>query len=153
MNTHLVVRPLEPQDAGAVTNFLTAQPEDYVRFFYALRAEEAEIASLLAAAERDYFGGVFWAGDLICIFMLRGWDEGYEIPSFGLVVSATRQGREVLSVALESAKLIARLAGCDRMMCKVHPDNQAATRGALKNGFAPDREEAGSGNVIYFLAL
>ena len=85
--------------------------------------------------------------------MLRGWDEGYDTPSFGLVVSAGSQGREVLTIALESAKLIARLAGCERMMCKVHPDNTAAVRGALKNGFVPHRDEPESGNMIYYLAL
>ena len=85
--------------------------------------------------------------------MLRGWDAGYDIPSFGLVVAADQRGREVLTVALEAAKLISRLAGADRMMCKVHPENIAATRGALRLGWVAESEEPETGNLIYYLDL
>lgn len=153
MDTRLVFRPLGAADAAAIVGFLSRQPPDYVRFFYAFGADEPAVARMLEAAVSDVYSGIFLGDDLICVFMLRGWDAGFEIPSFGLVVGADRQGREVLTVALEAAKLITRLAGADRMMCKVHPDNSAATRGALKNGFVPDREEDGTGNIIYYLPL
>jgi RimJ/RimL family protein N-acetyltransferase len=151
--TDFLLRPLVPADAGAVASLLASQPAEYLRFFYAFGADEAAIAETLKSRRKDVYSGLYWKGGLVCVFMLRGWDSGFEIPSFGLVVAAGHRGREVLTVALEAAKLIARLAGSDRMMCKVHPDNAAATRGALRLGFVAESEEAGTGNIVYYLEL
>lgn len=151
--TDFLLRPMRPEDAPLVATLLESQPAEYLRFFYAFGADEAAIAEILETRKRDVYSGLFWKGALVCIFMLRGWDEGYPIPSFGLVVAADQRGREVLTVAFEAARLISRLAGADRMMCKVHPDNIAATRGALRLGFVAVSDEPETGNVVYHLDL
>ena len=151
--TDFLLRPMMPGDAPLIARLLESQPAEYLRFFYAFGADEAAIAEILERREKDVYSGLFWRGELVCVFMLRGWDEGYPIPSFGLVVAADHRGREVLTVALEAAKLISRLAGADRMMCKVHPDNIAATRGALRLGFVAASEEPETGNLVYHLDL
>lgn len=151
--TDFLLRPLTPADAAAVVSLLSSQPAEYLRFFYAFGADEAAVADILKLRRKDVYSGLYWQERLVCVFMLRGWDSGYRIPSFGLVVAADHRGREVLTVALEAAKLISRLAGSDRMMCKVHPDNVSATRGALRLGFVAESEEAETGNIIYYLEL
>ncbi len=151
--TDFLLRPMMPDDAALIAGLLESQPTEYLRFFYAFGADESAIAEILKSREKDVYSGLFWRDDLACVFMLRGWDAGYEIPSFGLVVAADHRGREVLTVALEAAKLITRLAGVERMMCKVHPENIAATRGALRLGFVAELEEAETGNLIYYLDL
>lgn len=151
--TDFLLRPLAPADAALVADLLSQQPQDYLRFFYAFGADDAAIAAILRDREKDVYSGLFWQGQLVCMFMLRGWDAGHSIPSFGLVVSAEFRGREVLTVALEAAKLISRLSGADRMMCKVHPENIAGTRGALRLGFAAASEEPETGNIVYYLEL
>ncbi|HYI41896.1 MAG TPA: GNAT family N-acetyltransferase [Allosphingosinicella sp.] len=151
--TDFLLRPMIPSDAASIAGLLQSQPAEYLRFFYAFGADEAAIAEILKSREKDVYSGLFWQGALICVFMLRGWDEGYDIPSFGLVVAADRRGREVLTVAMEAAKLISRLAGADRMMCKVHPGNVGATRGALRLGWIADCEEPETGNLIYYFDL
>jgi RimJ/RimL family protein N-acetyltransferase len=147
------LRPLAVADAPLVAALMAAQPPDYVRFFHVFGADEAAIAANIARLDRDVYAGLFWEGALICVFLLRGWDEGYAVPTFGLVVARDHRGREVLTVALEAARLIARMHGATRMMCKVHPDNRAATKAALRLGFRPDREEAETGNLVYYLEL
>ena len=129
------------------------EPADYLRFFHAFGADEAAIEEILTSRKKDVYSGLFWRETLVCVFMLRGWDEGYAIPSFGLVVAADRRGREVLTVAMEAAKLISRLAGADRMMCKVHPENVGATRGALRLGWIAESEEPETGNLVYYFDL
>jgi RimJ/RimL family protein N-acetyltransferase len=151
--TDFLLRPMVPGDAALVAGLLESQPAEYLRFFYAFGADEAAIAEILKSREKDVYSGLFWQGALVCVFMLRGWDAGYDIPSFGLVVAADQRGREVLTVALEAAKLISRLAGADRMMCKVHPENVAATRGALRLGWIAESEEPETGNLVYYLDL
>ena len=112
--------------------------------------DKHEIARLLAARERDVYSGMFWRGELVGFLMLRGWDAGYEVPSFGLVVGAEHRGFYFMRMGLEAAKLTCRLAGVRRMMAKMHPDN-LSTRGMRRFGFVQTGIEPGTGNVIYHM--
>jgi RimJ/RimL family protein N-acetyltransferase len=147
------LRPLNPADAAAAAELIASQPDDYARFFYAFGTDAPALATTLGAVEKDVYAGLFWGEKLICVYMLRGWDAGYAVPTFGLIVDAEHRGQRVLTVALEAAKLTARLKGADRLMVKVHPDNEAGTAGALRLGFVPSSDEPETGNIIYHLGL
>lgn len=149
----LTLRPLEPADAPLVADLIASQPSGYLRFFYAFGSDEAAIAEILCARERDVYSGMFWEDRLVSIFMLRGWDAGFETPTFGVIVCADHRGREVGRVVMEAAKTISRLSGAKRIMAKIHPDNIATTRGGLREGFVPTSEVDASGNIIYYLEL
>lgn len=148
----LTIRALGVEDAAAVSGLLRAQPPEYARFFYAFGRGEEEIARVLAARERDVYSGMFWRGELAAVFMLRGWDAGYEVPSFGVLVDAKRRGRAFMRIALDVAKLTCRLSGATRLMAKIHPDN-VSPRGARRLGFVQTGVEAETGNVVYHMEL
>ena len=148
----LTVRELRAEDAGLVSALLKSQPTEYARFFYAFSFEEADIARLLSARERDVYSGVFWRGRLAGVFMLRGWDAGYEVPSFGVLIDERHRGGAFMRLALDMAKMICRLSGAPRLMAKIHPDN-VSPRGARRLGFTPVGVEAESGNVVYHMEL
>lgn len=131
---------------------LRAQPPEYARFFYAFSFEVKEIARILATRERDVYMGVYWRDELLAFFMLRGWDAGYEVPSFGVFVDEKQRGRELMKITLDVAKLICRLAGAPRLMAKIHPDN-VSPRGARRLGLMQTGVEAHTGNIIYHLDL
>lgn len=146
------IRPLRVEDAAAVSGFLRSQPPEYARFFYAFGSGEEEIARILAARERDVYSGMFWRGELAAFFMLRGWDAGYEVPSFGVLVDMRHRGRAFMRIALDVAKLVCRLSGAKRLMAKIHPDN-VSPRGARRLGFVQTGVEAETGNVVYHMDL
>lgn len=146
------IRELGVGDAAAVSGLLQAQPPEYARFFYAFGSGEDEIARILAARARDIYSGIFWRGELAAVFMLRGWDAGYEVPSFGVLVDVRHRGRAFMRISLDVAKLICRLSGAQRMMAKIHPDN-VSPRGARRLGFVQTGVEAESGNVVYHMEL
>ena len=146
------IRELRGGDAAAVSALLRAQPPEYARFFYAFGSGEDEIASILAARERDVYSGIFWRGELAAVFMLRGWDAGYEVPSFGVLVDVKHRGRAFMRIALDVAKLICRLSGAPRLMAKIHPDN-VSPRGARRLGLVQTGHEAETGNVVYHIDL
>ena len=146
------IRALGVEDAAAVSGLLRAQPPEYARFFYAFGSGEEEIARILAARERDVYSGVFWRGELAAVFMLRGWDAGYEVPSFGVLVDVKHRGRAFMRISLDVAKLICRLSGATRLMAKIHPDN-VSPRGARRLGFVQTGVEAETGNVVYHMEL
>lgn len=150
--TDFIIRPLGVEDAAAVSALLRAQPPEYVRFFYAFGFGEEEIARILAARRRDIYSGMFWRGELAAFFMLRGWDAGYEVPSFGVLVGVKHRGHAFMRIALDVAKLVSRLSGAPRLMAKIHPDN-VSPRGARRLGLVQTGFEAETGNVIYHIDL
>ena len=150
--TDFTIRPLRGADAGAVSAMLRAQPPEYARFFYAFGSGEEEIARILAGRKRDVYSGMFWRGELAGFFMLRGWDAGYEVPSFGVLVDVNHRGRAFMRISLDVAKLICRLSGTPRLMAKIHPDN-VSPRGARRLGFTQVGVEAETGNVVYHMEL
>ncbi len=146
------IRALRAEDAAEVSGLLRAQPREYARFFYAFGSGEDEIARILSARERDVYSGVFWQGELAAVFMLRGWDAGYDVPAFGVLVDVRHRGRAFMRISLDVAKLICRLSGATRLMAKIHPEN-VSPRGARRLGFAQTGVEPETGNVIYHMEL
>ena len=147
-----IIRPLGVEDAAAVSGLLRAQPPEYARFFYAFGFDEEAVARVLGARVKDVYSGIFWRGELACFFMLRGWDAGYEVPSFGVLVDVRHRGRAFMRIALDVAKLVCRLTGAPRLMAKIHPDN-VSPRGARRLGLAQTGFEEETGNVIYHIEL
>lgn len=149
---YLTVRSLRIEDSAAVCTLLKAQTPRYARFFYAFSFEEADIGRMLAERDRDVYSGVFWQGELVGVFFLRGWDAGYEVPSFGVLIDEQHRGGAFMRLSLEMAKLICRLSGAPRLMAKIHPDN-VSPRGARRLGLVQTGVETETGNVIYHMEL
>lgn len=150
--TELEIRPLRVEDAAAVSSMLRAQPPEYARFFYAFDFSEDQISDLLRKNIRDVYSGMFWRGELAGIFMLRGWDAGYEIPSFGVFVAEKYRGGAFMRISLDVAKLICRLSGAPRLMATIHPDN-VSPRGATRLGFVRTGKRGDTGNIVYHMDL
>lgn len=107
---------------------------------------------MLSAYREDVYSGVFWQEKLVGVFMLRGWDEGYEIPSFGALIDEKYRGGAFMRLTLDTAKLICEFAGAKRIMAKIHPDN-VSPRGANRLGWVRTGVEAATGNIIYHMEL
>ncbi len=146
---HLSIRPLESGDAPRLSAMLRAQQTEYARFFHPFNFDERTIARVLADNRQDVYAGVYLREQLVVFFMLRGWDEGFEIPAFGILVDEKHRGDGLEMLSLETAKVICKLRGASRMMLKMHPENISAKAVARKIGFFHVGEETESGNLIY----
>lgn len=147
-NDYFTVRPLEIDDARDVADLLQRQPPEYSRFFYAFASSEPAIAALLAARVKDCYAGLYWNGAMVGFYMLRGWDAGYEVPSFGILIDDKHRGGSFMRISLDIAKMTARLAGAPRLMAKIHPDN-VSPLGAKRLGLVETGREEVTGNIIY----
>ncbi len=152
LNNSFTIRPLEPTDAAAIAGFMRSQSPEYLRFFHAFGSDETAIAEMLSASGMDVYSGVFWQGNLAGVFMLRGWDAGYEVPSFGVLIDEKYRGGAFMRLTLDAAKLICRLSGVKRLMAKIHPEN-VSPRGARRLGLHQTDVEESTGNIIYHLEL
>ena len=60
--------------------------------------------------------------------MLRGWDEGYEVPSLGIYVRAEARRLGLGRLLMLYLHAAARLRGASKIRLKVYRDNAAARR-------------------------
>jgi perosamine synthetase len=122
------VRVLRSGDGAALTEFFTAIAADAetIRHFHP-HPWDAKTAHRIASGNgRDVYLGLFAGSWLVGYAMLRGWDEGYERPSFGVAVHPHFRGRGAGSRLLAAALEIARERGSPVVMLKVHRDNARA---------------------------
>jgi RimJ/RimL family protein N-acetyltransferase len=65
---------------------------------------------------------------IVAYGLLRGWDDGYDVPSLGIYVRADVQGRGYGRRMMESLHQAALDRGADRVRLRVHPGNERARR-------------------------
>lgn len=153
MERNLTIRSLGAEDAAELTSMLLSQSSEYIRFFYPFRFEQHAISDILADQGQDVYMGMYWQGQLAGFFMLRGWNEGYRVPAYGIIIDGKYRGYGLEMVSLDVAKILCRLRGAEQIMLKMHPDNFSAKGVARKIGFVQTGIEHGSGNIIYHMDI
>jgi ribosomal protein S18 acetylase RimI-like enzyme len=122
------VRLLGPADRAELERFFRAnnRPAVTAQFHpFPLTDERAEF--ITCAPHRDEYCGAFSReGRIVGMVMLRGWDEGYEVPSLGVVVGVAHQGRGIGRRLCAWAIGRAREKGCRRVRLTVQPGNARA---------------------------
>lgn len=82
-----------------------------------------------------YFGLLRNRVEMIGYFMLRGWDEGYEIPAIGLCVLDAYQGIGLGRLIMNHLEAHAQLNGASKVMLKVTKQNKTAINLYESQGF------------------
>jgi len=87
----------------------------------------------------DWYSGAFLKSiqgeKIIAYVMLRGWDEGFAIPSFGVCVLPSYQKKGIGYLLLYLSIVTARVRGSPAIRLKVYPRNQPAVNFYRKMGF------------------
>jgi len=131
------IRRLTAADAPALAEFFAALNADAetVRLFHPhpFTAEEAD--RVCDASRRDlYFAA--WDGDEVVGYsMLRGWEEGYEVPSFGVCVHPQRRGTGLGGELTRHAVEHCRALGVQTMRLTVFKENRRAAQLYRNLGF------------------
>jgi RimJ/RimL family protein N-acetyltransferase len=128
------ITPLTVDLAMAFETMMSAEPAAYMASFTAFR-EPSSLVDAVANARRDKY----WSGHLDRVlsgfYCLRGMDDGYDRPSFGVYVGREFAGRGVATTLLRHAVDWCATHGVERMMLKVSTDNPVAYGLYLKCGF------------------
>lgn len=74
-------------------------------------------------------------GEISGYGMLRGWEEGYKIPSLGILIHPGLRGKGLGEKFMGFLHEQARKKGADRVMLKVYPDNKKAVSLYEKMGY------------------
>jgi ribosomal protein S18 acetylase RimI-like enzyme len=135
----LATQRLSAADAERLGDFfelLRADPET-TRFFHPHPLTKAFAVSLCArqgsCLDRYYI--THYDGRIAGYSMLRGWDEGYETPSFGGCTHPEMRGAGLGHLLLSHAIAESRTAGARRLRLTVYKENVRALHLYRKFGF------------------
>lgn len=133
--TNCLFKELSVKDAPELTQFFAEQPPGYLTHFHPFSFDLETIIKQLSLKKLDCWEGVFDGAKLAGIYMLRGFDEGYKRPSFGLCIGAEYSGKGLGAAAMTRAILWCREHSVQEIMLKVHPRNKKAVHLYEKAGF------------------
>jgi ribosomal protein S18 acetylase RimI-like enzyme len=95
-----------------------------------------EQASIIAHyGGRDYYAAMLIGVEMAAYGMLRGWDEGFEIPSLGIVVGASHRGLGLGRGMMDYLHAVARDRGTRTIRLKVYKTNAVAARLYRRMGY------------------
>ena len=89
---------------------------------------DSEAERICSLVGNDKYVALSSDGDFLGYGMLRGWDEGFSIPSLGIYVAPELRGTGAARLMMQHLHLIARLAGATQVRLKVYRENFSAYR-------------------------
>lgn len=145
------IRLLDAGDLDALAEFFerVSSDEQTARFFqpFPLTADQARAIVEAAESGPNLFAGAFEADRIVGFAMLRGFDEGYPSPAFGLCVDPGARGRGIGGALVEWAASEAARIGAPAVVLKVSDDNVDARRLYESHGFEFTGERAANGEL------
>jgi GNAT superfamily N-acetyltransferase len=84
--------------------------------------------------------------------MLRGWDDGYLVPSLGMYILPEYRGRGMSQALMIFLHAAARLRNASRVRLKVYPQNERARRLYESMGYSFECEPQ-SGQLVGYVTL
>lgn len=148
------IRPLAPEDSVGWAHLLESQTKEYRRSFFPFGEESAEaLKTVLAAARKDLYWGVYLGEKMVGFVMLRGPDAGYERPSLGLLICESVRGMGLGRLAMQVAISQCRIEQVMNIMLKVAPDNHAAKLLYESMGFVAEGSCENTGHLQMNLEL
>jgi GNAT superfamily N-acetyltransferase len=126
----LTLQPIGASDADRLSTFFAEIANDgpTVQFFHPhpMTREQASALCVSGAARRDRYSIATHLTGVVAYSMLRGWDEGYDVPSFGGCVGPAFRGVGLGRWILVKAMHESRMLGAQRLRLTVYKANTAA---------------------------
>lgn len=103
------------------------------RFFHPHRFDRATLEALCRGGPDPQRHDEYWVAvtpdETVAAYgMLRGWSEGYAVPSLGIAVHRDWRGRGLARRMMQHLHDVARSRGAERVRLKAYPENRAAIR-------------------------
>lgn len=151
-----VLRAVEDGDGDALAAFLEANDVPAVTATFDPFAMTRATAERILGEPREdrYYGAFAHDGRMVALSMLRGWDEGYEVPSLGIVVDHRCHGRGIGRTLTEWTLERARETAAPSVRLSVYADNAPARHIYDRLGFAEtERVERDGGRESIVMVL
>ena len=139
----MIVRPVQPGDFEALAGFLEANNiSEVTGQFHPFPLTEETARTICRADTRDRYFVVADGAEIRGLAMLRGWDEGFDIPSLGILIDIRYRGRGLGRRASQFVIDEARRAGCATVRLSVYASNTPAVSLYVSLGFVETNRHA-----------
>ncbi len=144
------IRSLDATDASDLYKMIIDSEHHYYQYFTAFKITQEVISGFLSKAIKDQYLGFFIKKTLIGFFMLRGLDEGYQIPSYGVFISKKYQSVGLARLSVIYSISFCKLNRIEKLMLKVHPSNTAALKLYRDLGFVETHIDPSNNNLVFY---
>lgn len=121
----MIVKPIQAIEIGSLRQLFLDLDQDANFTPHSFGSAEAD--RLRNYVGRDLYRVVEAAdANLVAYGMLRGWDEGFPVPSLGIAVRVAYRGRGIGRFLLEELHALAKDAGALQVRLRVNPNNLPA---------------------------
>ena len=128
---------------------LSKENKSYLCYFTAFNKPNKSLSEQIKLAKKDKYFCLSKNNQVIGFYCLRGLDENYTIPSFGLYITSENNGKGYGSLALKSAQEWCKRNLIKVLMLKVDKNNIKALHMYEKNGFKFKQNCNNSGQLIF----
>jgi len=149
----LEIIELTSDSASILSQKLLEESKDYIGHFIPFDFSESSVKKILSEKKSDKYFGLFINKELIGFYMLRGFDEGYETPSYGVWISSGYSNKGLSTLTLYHAFSFCKINKIKTLMLKVHPDNSIAKNLYEKVGFKQTGFDEKINNLIYHKSI
>lgn len=113
-------------------------------FFHPHKADEASLRGLAQDIGADIHVLFVQGREVLAYGLLRGWNEGYAVPSLGIAVHPEARAGGIGRLMMEYLETMARHRGSPAVRLRVHKDNARARAMYERRGYhmAPDESDA-----------
>ena len=134
--TRLLIEPLQPAYCASLARLLEDNDrEEIIDHFHPFPMTRETAERLCLGQFKDCYYISFLDNAMVGLAMLRGWDEGYEVPSFGVFVDYRYRGLGLGRVLTDYAMIDAKLKGCAKVRLTVYESNVRGWRLYTSLGF------------------
>ncbi len=125
----ITIRMFDCRDFDALCRFFDKNNISSVtKYFHPFPLNRDSAKRIVCTVHLDRYYGVFDRDQIIGFCMLRGWDQGFSIPSLGVLVDSDFQGHGVGRKMTEFCLLEASRLGCPSVRLSVYASNEFAVR-------------------------
>lgn len=143
-----IVRLEESRIDGLLAMLQAIADEGMTRWFEPHPFTRDHLSSLCADGVSDLYYVMSAGPEVLGYGLLRGWDEGYPVPSLGIAVHPAHRGKGFGLTMMEFLHAAARLRGSEQVRLRVYDNNDAAIALYRRLGYRFDNLAGGSGQPV-----
>lgn len=123
----LEFRQLRPEhESGLVLLFAEIHASGDDKFFHPHPFTDVEAHRICHDTGRDLYYTAQAGEQLLAYGMLRGWEEGFSVPSLGIMVAPSARGTGLAKSFMQFLHSASALRGAPKVRLKVYPTNTVA---------------------------
>lgn len=121
------IREVRKGDHARLTRFFQRNDvPEVTQYFHPFPLNATSAEAIACGSTSDAYLAACAGDEIVGLCMLRGWDEGYEVPSFGILIDSNHRGNGTGRRLAQQGLLEARRRGSERVRLTVYASNKPA---------------------------